>query len=73
MANFWRFFASCIFSELVQRVSDLHLKFTLRPHHVSMADIQSVTAEIRHGKKIEEEEETTGQKYNVRICCAVRP
>jgi len=27
-----------------------------------MADIQSVTAEIRRGKKIEEE--TTGQKYN---------
>jgi len=27
----------------------------------SMADIQSVTAEIRRGKK---EEETTGQKYN---------
>jgi len=33
-----------------------------------MADIQSATAEIRRGKKIEgrkiEEEETTGQKYN---------
>jgi len=29
----------------------------------SMADIQSVTAEIRRGKK-KEEEETTGQKYN---------
>jgi len=26
----------------------------------SMADIQSATAEIRRGKKIEEEEETTG-------------
>jgi len=32
---------------------------------VSMVDIQSTTAEIRRGKKkIEEEEETTGQKYN---------
>jgi len=30
---------------------------------VSMVDIQSATAEIRRGKK-EEEEETTGQKYN---------
>jgi len=30
----------------------------------SMADIQSATAEIMQGKKIEEEEETTGQKYN---------
>jgi len=33
-----------------------------------MADIQSMTAEIRRGKKErkkeEEEEETTGQKYN---------
>jgi len=29
-----------------------------------MADIQSVRAEIRRGKKIEEEEETTGPKYN---------
>jgi len=32
-----------------------------------MVDIQSATAEIRRGKKIEEERrkiETTGQKYN---------
>jgi len=29
----------------------------------SMADIQSATAEIRRGKK-KEEEATTGQKYN---------
>jgi len=30
-----------------------------------MADIQSLTAEIRRGKKErKEEEETTGQKYN---------
>jgi len=37
----------------------------------SMADIQSATAEIRRGKK--KKEETTGQKYNVRICYAGRP
>jgi len=30
----------------------------------SMVDIQSATAEIRRGKKIDEEEETTGQIYN---------
>jgi len=36
-----------------------------------MVDIQSPTAEIRRGK--EEEEETTGQKYNVRICYAGLP
>jgi len=38
----------------------------------SMVDIQSPTAEIRRGKK-KEEEETTGQKYSVRICYAGWP
>jgi len=37
-----------------------------------MADIKSATAENR-GRKKTEEEETTGQKYNVRICYARRP
>jgi len=37
----------------------------------SMVGIQCPTAEIRRGKK--EEEETTGQKYNVRICYVGRP
>jgi len=32
-----------------------------------MVDIQSATAEIRRGKK-DRKKETTGQKYNVRIC-----
>jgi len=36
-----------------------------------MADIQSVTAEIRRGKK--KIEQTTGQKYNVCVCYAGRP
>jgi len=40
----------------------------------SIADIQSVTAEIRRGKKKErKKEETTGQKYNARICYEGRP
>jgi len=41
----------------------------------SMVDNQSPTAEIRRGKKEDRkiEEETTGQKYNVRICYAGRP
>ena len=34
MANFWRIFATCIFSELRAAVSDLHSEFALRPHHV---------------------------------------
>jgi len=37
-----------------------------------MVDIQSPTAEVRRGKK-RKKEETTGQKYNVRICYAWRP
>ena len=37
----------------------------------SKVDIQSATAEIRRGKKKEEEE--TGPKYNVCICYAGRP
>jgi len=40
MANFWRFFGSCISSE--PQSSTLHSKFALGPHH---------TAEIRRGIK----------------------
>ena len=36
-----------------------------------MVDIQSAAVEIRRG--IKKEKETTGQKYNVRICYAGRP
>jgi len=60
----WRFLATFlrpVFSAShVQQVSDLHLKFALKPHHVwkYMADIQSAAAEIRRGKKKEEEERT---------------
>jgi len=40
----------------------------------SMVDIQSAAAEIRRGKKKDRyKKETTGQKYNVRICYAGRP
>jgi len=34
MAIFGDVFAFCIFSEPREHVSDLHLKFALRPHHV---------------------------------------
>jgi len=53
MAIFGDFLASCVFSDRGQQVSDLHLKFALRPHHVwkYMTDIQSAAAEIRRGKK----------------------
>jgi len=57
----------------MQHISDLHSKFALR-HTIcgSMVDIHCATAEIRGGNK-EEEEETTGQKHNVRICYAGWP
>jgi len=38
-----------------------------------MVDIQSPMAEVRQGKKKEEKEETTEQKYNVHICYTGRP
>jgi len=61
----------------MQHISDLHSKFALGPHHVWNygIDIQSAAAEIRRGikKKIEDRKiETTGQKYNVRICYALQ-
>jgi len=65
----WRFLATFlrpVFSaHRVPHVSDLHLKFALRPHHVcKYADIRSATAEIRRGKKEErKKEQTTGWKY----------
>jgi len=49
------------------RISDLHFKFTLGPHHAWKygIGIKSVTAEIRRGKKERRKiEETTGRKYN---------
>ena len=48
-------------------ISDMHSKFALRPHHVwKYVDIQSPTAEIRQGEKIERKIVTTGQKYKIR-------
>jgi len=42
----------------VQQVSDLHLKFALRPHHVWKYGRHPIytAAEIRRGKKKKEEE-----------------
>jgi len=41
----------------MEQVSDLHLKFALRPHHVwKYGDIQAAVTDIRRGK--EEEERT---------------
>jgi len=53
MAIFGEFLRPAFSSSGVQHVSDLHLKFALRPCTMcgSMADIQSATAEIRRGNK----------------------
>ena len=52
----WRFLRPVFSASSVQRISDMHSKFALRPHHVwkYMVDTQSTTAEIRRGKKEEE-------------------
>jgi len=42
----------------MQHISDMHSKFTLRPHHVW----KYATAKKRRGKK--KKEETTGVKHN---------
>jgi len=54
----------------MQQVSDLHLKFALRRHHVwkgSMADIQSAAAEIRREKK-ETKKKNKPQHENIMVC-----
>jgi len=50
----------------VQQISDVHLKFALR-HTMcgSIADIQSVAAEIKRGKKKKKEEQ---QDENIMVC-----
>jgi len=63
MVSRWRIFGDflcpVLLASRVQHVSDLHLKFAVRPHHVWQYGRHP--AEIRRGKNIEE---TTGQKYN---------
>jgi len=58
----------------VQHVSDLHLKFALRPHHTmyaSMADIHSATAEIRRSEQKERKKKKNKNKRqdeNIMVC-----
>ena len=58
MANFWRFLGPAFSASSVQHVSDLHLKFTLRPHHMcgSTVDIQSSAADTRGEEKRKKED-----------------
>jgi len=51
----------------VQQVSDLHLKFRLRPNHMWTVEVWQTSnlRRLRLGEeKNKKEEETTGQKYN---------
>jgi len=51
----WRIFGDFLRPVLsasrVQHVSDLHLKFALRPHHVWKYMVDGAATEIRRGKK----------------------
>jgi len=62
----WRFLRPVFSASRVQHVLDLRPKFALRPHHVCIR-------RLRLGEERKKKEETTGQKYNVRICYAGRP
>ena len=58
MAIFGYFLRPVFSAKRMQHVSDLRLKFALRPQHAwtgSMADIQSATADIRLGKRKKKE------------------
>jgi len=75
MAPRWQIFGDFLHPAFsashVQHVSDLHPKFTLRPHHVqSTADIQSPTAEIRRGRKRKKERrrKKKPQGKNIMVC-----
>ena len=74
MANFWRFFRSCIFqraacSTFHTCIYRLHSKFTLGPHHVSKCGRHPTCDRWDYTRKKKKE---TGQKYNVRIYYAGR-
>jgi len=60
----WRFLHAVFSASCAQHVSDLHSKFTLRPHHVWKYGRHAVSdAEIRRGKK--EERKKKPQDENI--------
>ena len=75
MAIFGVIFASCISASRAQHVSDMHSKFALWPHHVWKYGRHPISDRWdRHGKRRrKKKKETTGRKYNLRICYAGRP
>jgi len=76
MVRRWRFFCVLYFQRSACSTFQTCILNSHYGHILcrSMVDIQSASTEIRRGiKKIERKIETTGQKYNVRICYAGRP
>ena len=54
--DFWRLLHPVFAASAMQQVSDLHLKFALRPHHVCKYGTHPICeAEIRRGKKKKQE------------------
>ena len=78
MVRRWRFlhhFCVLYFQRAACRIFQTCILNSHQGHTMcgSMLDIQSAAAEIRRGIKKRRQKETTGQKYNVRICYAGRP
>jgi len=78
MVRRWRLFGDCLgpFQQAAWSTFQTCILNSHQGHTMcrSMVDIQSVTAEIRWGKKKErKKKQTTGQKYNVHICYAGWP
>ena len=69
MATFWRFLRAVFSASRAQHVSDLHCKFTLRPHRVSMVHRQSPTAEIKRGKK--RKKERRNHRIKIYMACPI--
>ena len=68
--DFWRLLGPAFAASRQQHISDLHSKFELG-HAMcrSMVDIQSVAAEIRRGKKEEEDRRRKKlQGKNIMVC-----
>jgi len=71
----WRFLATFlrpVFSaSRVQQISDMHSKFALATSY--MVDIQSPTAEIRRGKKEEEERKKIQRRWKPQLLIMACP
>jgi len=73
----WRFLATFlhpVFSpSRVKQVSDLHLKFALRPHHVWKTEVWQTSnlRRLRLGEEKKEEEERTNDRMKIYMVCPI--